>query len=298
MKTSRNAKDIAATSIEDYIDYIIIEKGLSDNTANAYRRDLLIFSEFLSWEDFNKITREDIVRYIEVLRKEYSSYSVLRKITVIRNYFNYLLRNNVIKVNPAENIEGMKRKKEIPEVLSISEIKSIIDAIPNTAEGIRDRVIFKLLFATGCRISEIMEMKVENIDSDYGYIRIKGKGSKTRIVPIYKEAADEVKYFIENVRGEFIKGKEKDEFFVFCGMSRQNYWKRLKKYAENAKIGKRVYPHIIRHSVATKLLENGADIRIVQEILGHSSIATTEIYTHVNKKSLKYIYDKIDIGDF
>lgn len=293
-----NDKKVNKVKIEDYIDYIEIEKGLSDNTVQAYRRDLVIFFEFLSWKNFHSIKREEITRYIEKLRSSYSTYSILRKVTVIRNYFNYLLKNGIIKESPAEFIEGLKRRKNIPEVLSTVEIKSIIEAIPNNPKGMRDKTIFKLLFATGCRISEILEMKIEDIDIDYKYLRVKGKGSKTRIVPIYIEAGIETKFYIENIRNQFIKNDIKDDYVVFAGVSRQSFWKRLKEYAINAKIEKNVYPHIIRHSVATKLLENGADIRVVQEILGHSSISTTEIYTHVNKKSIKYIYDKIDIGEF
>lgn len=287
-----------STAINSYLDYIDIERGLSNNTIEAYRRDLLIFFEFLSEKNFDEISRENITLYIEKIRKTHSNYSVLRKITVLRNFFNFLIKNQFIKKNPAEHIEGIKRNKAIPEVLTIGEIKDIINAIPPTYEGIRDKTIFKILFATGCRISEILTMKIEDVDNDFKFIKVKGKGKKTRLVPIYTEAAEEIKSYIRNVRNKLIMNLEKDSFVVFEGVSRQNFWKRLKKYAENGKVKKNVYPHIIRHSVATKLLENGADIRVVQEILGHSSITTTEIYTHVNKKSIKYIYDKIDIGEF
>lgn len=284
--------------LDDYIDYINIEKGLSENTISAYRRDLLIFFDFLEKKPIVDITKEDIIKYIEKMRGDYSSYSLLRKVTVIRNFFSFLLKEKKITKNPAESIEGLKRKRDIPEVLSVAEIKDLINAFPNTPAGNRDKAIFITLFATGCRVSEILNLKIEDIDETYKFLKVKGKGKKVRIVPIYEECGRTISEYIRNFRGNFIKKEEKDNYLVFPQITRQNFWKRLKKYGQNAAIVKNIYPHIIRHSVATRLLENGADIRVVQEILGHSSIITTEVYTHINRKTIKSVYDKIEIGEF
>ena len=193
-------------------------------------------------------------------------------------------------------------------MLNLQEIKEIIDAIPHTPEGNKDRLIIKILVATGARISEVLELRIKDVENqNYEFISVLGKGSKYRLIPIYSELENEIKDYIENDRKllmQHMKEEEKNKmkksenrYKMFLNTRRENFWKRLKKYAQNAKIEKNVYPHIFRHSLATILLNNGADIRIVQEILGHVNISTTEIYTHVGKRELKDIYNKVKIGD-
>ena len=200
------------------------------------------------------------------------------------------------KEDPTNMIKSLKREKRLPEVLTLKEVKMIIDNCNHSSEGIRDKLILKLLIATGARVSEILNLKIKDIENhDYEFIKVLGKGSKYRIIPVYNSLELEIKEYLVNVRPNLKEATE--TFKLFPGIRRENFWKKLKKIAKDAGIQKNVYPHIFRHSVATVLLSNGADIRIVQEILGHSNISTTEIYTHVEKSDLKKIYNKIKIGD-
>jgi len=281
--------------ILDFIDYLSFEKGLAENTIKSYKKDITLFFDFVKNDNYKEIKEKDILKYIEIMKTKYKNNSIYRKITSIKVFFYYLFENSMIKSLPTEHLEGIKKGNYLPEILSIGEIKDVLYAIDNSKEGQRDKIITKLLIATGARISEILELKIENIDEDFQYIRVFGKGSKFRIIPLYKEVQDELVFYIENVRKTVIKDELSID--VFPNMTRQNYWKKLKKYAKNAKVEKNIYPHILRHSVATGMMENGADIRVVQEILGHSDISTTQIYTHLNKRDLKNVYDKVSIGD-
>lgn len=281
--------------IKEFLDYLKYEKGNSENTIKGYERDLKIFFFELK-KDVTEIHEEDIYNYIEKIGKILKRNSVLRKIASIRTFYRFCYLNKMIKFDPTGMLKSLKREKKLPEVLSLKEVKMIIDNCGHSPEGNMEKIIIKLLIATGARISEILNLKIRDIENqDYEFIKVLGKGSKYRIIPIYDSLEKEIKSFIENDR---IKIKGSDETFrLFPRARRENFWKRLKKIAIEAGIKKNVYPHIFRHSVATVLLSNGADIRIVQEILGHSNISTTEVYTHVEKTDLKKIYDKIKIGD-
>lgn len=279
--------------ISEFENYIMIEKGLSINSIESYKKDLKMFFEFLNNKKYNTVTEDDVLRYIDYMEKKYKRNSILRKISTIKSFYNFLQYEGYeLDEVPTANIEDVNKGSYIPFVLEVEDIKDIIAATDNTDIGKRDHLIIKMLVATGARISEILNLKIEDIDmSSYEYIRILGKGSKGRIVPLYKEVGEELKNYISNIRSE------KVENYKIFDISRQLFWNNLKKYAKNAKIEKNVHPHIFRHSVATEMIKNGADIRVVQEILGHSSIATTEVYTHLNKRELKKMYDKIGIGD-
>lgn len=279
--------------ISEFENYIMIEKGLSINSIESYKKDLKMFFEFLNNKKYNTVTEDDVLRYIDYMEKKYKRNSILRKISTIKSFYNFLQYEGYeLEEVPTANIEDVNKGSYIPFVLEVEDIKDIIAATDNTDIGKRDHLIIKMLVATGARISEILNLKIEDIDmSSYEYIRILGKGSKGRIVPLYKEVGEELKNYISNIRSE------KVENYKIFDISRQLFWNNLKKYAKNAKIEKNVHPHIFRHSVATEMIKNGADIRVVQEILGHSSIATTEVYTHLNKRELKKMYDKIGIGD-
>jgi integrase/recombinase XerD len=298
------------TIVLEFLDYLRYEKGNSENTLSSYKRDLNLFFAEIP-KNFQSIEDEEIIEYVDKLSKTVKRNTVLRKLASIKAFYKFCYVNKYINDNPTESMKNLKREFKLPEVLKLSEIKDIIDAIPNTPEGVRDKVIIKILVATGARISEVLSLEIKDVENqDYEFIRVLGKGSKYRLIPIYSQLEDEIKSYIENDRKIIVKErKEKEsvkkdkkknnelEYKLFLGTRRENFWKRLKKYAENARIEKNVYPHIFRHSVATMLINNGADIRIVQEILGHVNISTTEIYTHVGKRELKEIYNKVKIGD-
>lgn len=292
---SRLSKNSKCEEVNEFIDFINIEKGLSVNTQNWYKRDIELMLEFIK-KNPTSIEEDDIFSYIETLRKKFTAYTVLRKISSIKNFYRFLKSEKKITVDPCRNLENIKKNIKVPEVLKLNEVKALIDVIGNNPLEQRDRMILKLLYSTGARISEIINLKIDDIDTDFKFIRLLGKGNKIRLVPIYKEIGEELEFFIKNIRRIFIK-EGNTETYLFPDISRQNYWRRLKIYAKKAGIKKNIYPHILRHSVATILLENRADIRIVQEIMGHSSIATTELYTHVDKSVIRNIYDTIKIGD-
>ncbi|RRD40053.1 integrase [Leptotrichia sp. OH3620_COT-345] len=281
--------------IKEFLDYLYFEKGSSKNTVAGYERDLKLFFSYVE-KTATDIKEDDIYKYIEEIGKELKRNSVLRKIASIRTFYKFCYLNKIMREDPAGMIKSLKREKRLPEVLSLKEVKMIIDNFNHTAEGIRDRLIIKFLIATGARISEILNLEIKDVENQgYEFIKVLGKGSKYRIIPIYDNLEKEIKDYLLNYRPK-LKNIEKN-FKLFPNIRRENFWKRLKKASKNAGIEKNVYPHIFRHSVATVLLSNGADIRIVQEILGHSNISTTEIYTHVEKSALKEIYNKIKIGD-
>ena len=281
--------------IKEFLDYLILEKGSSKNTAAGYERDLKLFFIGIG-KDVSEIVEEDIYEYIDKISKDLKRNSVLRKISSIRTFYKFCYLNKMTKEDPTNMIKSLKREKRLPEVLSMKEVKMIIDNCSHSPEGIRDKLILKLLIATGARVSEILNLKIKDVENqDYEFIKVLGKGSKYRIIPVYDSLEDEIKEYLAISRPK-LKGAD-ENFKLFPGIRRENFWKKLKKIAKDAGVEKNVYPHIFRHSVATVLLSNGADIRIVQEILGHSNIATTEVYTHVEKSELKNIYNKIGIGD-
>ncbi len=298
------------TVVMEFLDYLRYEKGNSENTLSSYKRDLNLFFSEIS-KNFQSIEDEEIIGYVDKLSKTVKRNTILRKIASIRAFYKFCYINKYINDNPTESLKNLKREFKLPEVLKLNEIKDIIDAIPNTPEGVRDKIIIKILVATGARISEVLSLEIKDVENqDYEFIRVLGKGSKYRLIPIYSQLEEEIKTYIENDRKILVQGrKEKEtenknkkkghelEYKLFLGTRRENFWKRLKRYAQNARVEKNVYPHIFRHSVATMLINNGADIRIVQEILGHVNISTTEIYTHVGKRELKEIYNKVKIGD-
>lgn len=281
--------------ISEFLDYLSYEKGNSENTVSSYRKDLEMFFR-MTEKDFEEVKEEDIYKYIEEISEKLKRNSVLRKISAIKTFYKFCYLNKAVKDDPTGMIKSLKREKKLPEILSMKEIKQIIDNCNHTPEGMRDKIIIKFLIATGARISEILNLEIKDIENqDYEFIKVLGKGSKYRVIPIYDSLEKEIKDYLENYRPK-LKGAA-DTFKVFPNTRRENFWKRLKVTAENAGVEKNVYPHIFRHSIATALLSNGADIRIVQEILGHSNITTTEVYTHIEKSDLKKLYNTVRLGD-
>ena len=281
--------------INEFIDYLQFEKGLSEKTIKSYKVDLRDFFDATK-KEYDEIKKEDIYKYIEDIKKKFKHNTVQRKVSAVKSFFKFLYVNKNIKKDPSNTIKSLQKEKRLPEVLSEDDFNKILDTFNHEPKNIRNKLILKLLIASGARISEIINLKVGDIsDNNYEYIRVFGKGSKYRYIPIYNSLANEIKEYVQNNR-DFLKKSEKD-YKLFPKLRREQFYTTLREHAKMCGIEKRVYPHIIRHSIATILLKNGADIRMVQELLGHASIATTQIYTHVEKSKLKSVYDNISLGD-
>jgi integrase/recombinase XerD len=278
--------------IEMFINHILIEKNLSLNTANAYKNDLNKFKIFIEQKnvDINKLDYEIFTSFIIFLKKKnYSSTSIVRIISGVRNFYKFLVARGYIK-NPEVNIESPKIEKRLPEVLTEEEIEKLLNVNKVSRKHLRNLAILELFYSSGLRISELCNLKINDLNLENGFIRVKGKGNRERIALLNKFSVEMLrKYLSERKTGIdeylFLNNRNKK-------ISRQSVWKVVKKYAKHAGIGKDVKPHTLRHTFATHLLERGMDLRVVQELLGHKSIATTEIYTHLNRKKIKEIYKK------
>ncbi len=276
-------------SVQRYLDHLVFEKGLSQKTAAAYESDIKSFVDFC--KDKGEITEDTVVDYIFFLKnKNYSALSIARMITGIKTFFHFLVREKIAVKSPFDGMESFKTHKKIPEALTEKDIQMLLEAPDiSTKEGLRDKAMLELLYSSGVRVSELVNMELTDINPDEGFIRCFGKGGKERIVPAGEYAAFYLKNYLK-VREHFLKKDFSPVLFLSKlgkKFTREGVWKLVKKYANKAGIKKDVYPHIFRHTFATHLLSGGADLRSVQEMLGHSDIATTQIYTHVDKSRLK-----------
>ena len=286
--------------IDEYLNFLAIEKGLSLNTLEAYSRDLNRYSEFMEnrgIKNIREITSDDVISYLGSLRKNgLTANSVNRTLAAARGFYKYLLRENVMDENPVANIELAKIWMRLPDTLSKDEMNLLLEQPEaKTLLGIRDRAMLELMYATGIRVSELISLTVNSINWQVGYLVVVGKGSKERIVPVGKSAIDYMTQYVNEGRLKLLKGKRTNFFFVNRsgnGLTRQGFWKIIKKYATKSGLHKKIHPHTFRHSFATHLLEGGADLRSVQVMLGHSDISTTQIYTHVTRERLKEIHKK------
>ena len=281
--------------IKAFLDYLKFEKGNSDNTIKSYNIDLKNFFDYLE-KNIKEVNTEDIYEYIEYLKGKYVYNTVIRKVSCIKSLFKFCYMEKLIDKDPSNKIKNLNKEKRLPEILTLEEIKKIINSFDHTPENRRNQMICKMLIATGARISEILNLEIKNVENtDFEVVKVFGKGSKYRYIPIYPELENELKEYINIYRSQLKSSI--GSFLLFPGIRRENFWKVLNKHALNVGIEKKIHPHLFRHSTATLLLENGADIRMVQEILGHASIKTTEIYTHVEKSTLKKIYESVKIGE-
>lgn len=280
---------------DEFIKFVKFEKGLSENTVLAYKSDINLFLKFLSANKINKPDEESIMDFIFYLKnKGYSNLSIARILASLKSFFKFLLKGKYIDKNPFDSMESFKVNKKIPEVLSEDDIKKILEQPDLTIkEGIRDKAILELLYSAGIRVSELVNMELTDINIDEKIIRCFGKGAKERLVPIGDYVIDAVKNYLK-IRKKISSAFSNYLFITRLGkkFTRTGIWKIIKKYAKSAGILKNVYPHIFRHSFATHLLKGGADLRSVQEMLGHSDISTTQIYTHVDRSHLKNIHKK------
>lgn len=277
-----------------YIQYIIVERGLSNQTVECYKDDLNIFFKFASKEstdELNYYMIDDFISYLSSMGK--SSKTIVRRATTVRNFFNFLQKENVIK-RESTIIDMPKIGEYLPNVLSTEEVEDLFDAIDlSTKEGIRDRAMLEVMYACGLRVSELLNLKKSAISTALNCLKIKGKGNKERLIPIGDYALEYLNLYIDNVRRSN-PGKNTEYIFlnrIGKPLTRQFFWQQIKKYASKAGISTNISPHTLRHSFATHLLENGAELRMVQDMLGHSKISTTQIYTHVSSKRILSIYD-------
>lgn len=283
----------------DYLHYLTIERGLSQNTRISYQRDLTQYLEFLkkndiqSWQEIDRFT---VVQFLQKLQEEKkSSATVTRMITSLRRFHQFLRQERYTDHDPMQHIETPKKVQKLPDTLSLKEVERLIET-PNTKEvlGIRDRAILEVLYATGLRVSELIGLKLNDLHLSMGLLQTIGKGDKERIVPLGDIAIQWIECYLEESR-PILTTKHPEEAHLFVnnhgtGLSRQGIWKNLKAIVRKAGITKNVTPHTLRHSFATHLLENGADLRTVQELLGHADISTTQIYTHITKKRMTDVY--------
>ncbi len=283
----------------NYLNFITIEKGYSENTHVSYAHDLKIYLEFLtdtSIVKFNEVTQEMVEKFHETLvAKGLSSSSRLRYIASVRGFHKWLLNSNKIKKNVTESIELPKPVRKIPVNLSIAEISKLLSQPDtNTMSGKRDSAILETLYSSGLRVSELLGLRVRDISFESEVVKALGKGAKERLVPISQTALASLKDYIDSSRTHFNKNSDSQEYLFLnhrgLALSRMGIWKIVDKYAKMSGISIQVHPHLLRHSFATHLIEGGADLRAVQEMLGHSDITTTQIYTHLDNEFIKEVH--------
>ena len=283
-------------------EYLTVELGLAKNTQLAYMRDLRLLMKSLQLkadEELLQVSRQQLIAYLVRLKQEGRAAStVARKLASIKAFYRFLTAERYIRRNPAEVLEAASRGLHLPKVLSVQEVERLLDE-PNlgTLDGYRDKTMLELLYATGMRVSELVNVPVKNVDLKMQYVIVMGKGSKERMLPLGRTALHYLEHYLTVVRPQLLHGKpdKAAELFVtgWGGpMTRERFYEIIVAYGKSAGISKRVTPHMLRHSFATHLLNNGTDLRIVQELLGHADISTTQIYTHLDVERLREVYDK------
>lgn len=283
------------------MEYLTVELGLSANTRQAYERDLRLFCKTLGVKNSDalvNVSREQITGYMTQLKeKGLAAATIARKLAAIKAFYRFMTAEGYMDANPAEVVEAGTKGIKLPRVLSEDEVVRLLNQPDiTTAEGFRDRTMLEVLYATGMRVSELINLTLERVDLNMKYIIAFGKGSKERIVPLGSVAAEFLQQYLEKVRPKLTHaGRNTNIVFLAFGgheLTRQRFWQIIRAYGRKANINKALTPHILRHSFATHLLDNGADLRSVQELLGHSDISTTQIYTHLTNKRLRDIYAK------
>ncbi len=284
--------------VENFLAYLDLECGLAANTLEAYRRDLRHFADYLRRKGIGhpaRVTTTAMLGFlVEMKDRGYSVATIARTLAGVRTFFRYLTLEGLVRRNVAAVLDSPTLWRRLPEVLSPEEVERLL-AAPDTSRplGLRDKALLEILYATGARASEVVALDVDSVHFDYGYLRCVGKGSKERVVPVGRTALEVTRRYITEARPRLLRGRACPALFVSrCGtrLTRPTVWKVVKKHARRAGIRKRVYPHLLRHSFATHLLAGGADLRSVQEMLGHVSILTTQVYTHLESGRLKEIH--------
>jgi len=288
--------------IESFLNYLAVEKGYSEHTGAAYRNDLTGLADFakrqdmVSWADFS---RQNMLNYLLDLKERgYVATTVARKVAAARSFFGFLVSEGTIKANPTENMSSPSVGKALPKPIPINQVRLLLEqpAKLSSSEARRDRAMLELLYASGMRISELVALNLGDVNTagDY-FVRCFGKGRKERIIPLYEQIAMTVKQYVDEDRPKLAHGKKDDALFLNARgerLTRQGFWQKLKEYAKTAGLGDRISPHTLRHSFATHMLSGGADLRSVQELLGHANISTTQVYTHLTTEHVRRDYDK------
>ena len=280
--------------ISDFLSYLEVEANYSKNTINSYENDLNKFEEYYENKDLLKITSKDIEKYIQTL-SDLAPTTVSHNISSLKTFYSYFLKQVRISNNPTDGIKSPKLGIHLPTYLTIDEVNKLLDIEVTDAFSSRNKAILELMYATGLRISEVISLEFKNVDYGECIIRVMGKGSKERIVPVNDYAIKYLKEYIDNYRPELVKNEINNYIFLNNHgrmLTRQGIFKMIKNYAALKNIKKTIGPHTLRHTFATHLLENGADLRVIQELLGHSDISTTQIYTHLTKEALHNEYKK------
>jgi len=277
--------------IDRFLQYLRIEKGVADNTVQSYKHDLAMYREHLGTLGLLEAQRADVSKFLKFLyARQLKPRSATRAFAAVRGLHKFLILERATTENPTANVDQPRWWKPLPNVLAFEEVDKLL-SVPDTAtsKGLRDKAMLEVLYATGLRVSELIGLRLDGVDTDIGFVRCMGKGSKERIVPLGASAASAVEAYLQ------VRRVRKSTNYLFLNnrgekLSRMGFWKLLREYGIRAGIKKKLTPHVLRHSFATHLLERGADLRAVQTMLGHSNISTTEIYTHVMRERLKEIY--------
>ncbi len=284
-------------NIEEYLLFLSVEKGLSQASISSYKQDLKQYQGFLEDREipnYSSVDTEMIIAFLKLLKEEgKSGKTITRMQSTLRNYHQFLLNENVVTSNPALRLHSIKEDKKLPVYLTIEEMEQLLKTPDTSTAGTRDRAMMELLYASGLRVSEVIDIKTTDLNTDMGFIRVRGKGSKERIVPMTDHVGELLTDYIANERLILLKDDNVDALFITNrgkGFTRQGLWKTIKKYEMLSGIGKNITPHTFRHSFATHLIENGADLRAVQEMLGHSDISTTQIYTQISAVKIREMY--------
>jgi len=293
-------------AVDNFLNYLRVEKGFSQNTIDAYRNDLNQLASFIEeeaarrgsippWASFD---RQSMLSYLLDLRqRNYAATTIARKVAATRSFFSFMVAEGIIKTNPIEDVRSPKIGRSLPKPISFSEVRQLIEQPSklSTPEAKRDRAMLELLYASGMRVSELVSLNLGDVDLEGGYVRCFGKGSKERVIPIYEQAVLVVREYLEEDRPHLVhNGDEKALFLNRRGdrLTRQGFWQILKGYAKSANMDAKITPHTLRHSFATHMLSGGADLRSVQELLGHANISTTQVYTHLTTEHVRRTYDK------
>jgi integrase/recombinase XerD len=293
--------------IDNFLKYLVVEKGFSKNTEEAYRNDLSQLESFITeeaakrgekagWDSFG---RQEMLSYMLSLKeKRYASTTLARKIAAAKSFFKFLTDEHKVQQNPTENIASLKVGRALPKPISVAQARRLLEepAKQTSPEARRDKAMLELLYASGMRVSELVALNMGDVDCPGGFVRCFGKGNKERMIPIYPRAAQSIEEYVKDARPQILQNKN-DEKALFLNvrgerLTRQGLWQILKGYARDANIEAEVTPHTLRHSFATHMLNGGADLRMVQELLGHANISTTQVYTHLTSDHVRRTYDK------
>ncbi|MBA7607041.1 Tyrosine recombinase XerD [subsurface metagenome] len=292
--------------INSFLTYLTVEKGFSENTIFAYRNDLYQLASFVeeeaakrgsaaSWASFN---RQDMLSYLLNLKeRNYAATTAARKVAAARSFFNFMVAEGNMKDNPSHNVGSPKVGRSLPKPISFSQVLRLLEQPTklSTPEAKRDRAMLELLYASGMRVSELVSLNVSDIDIEGGYVRCFGKGHKERLIPIHERAASAVEEYVKEFRPRLTRNDTERALFLNRRgerLTRQGLWQILKGYAKSAELDKEITPHTLRHSFATHMLSGGADLRSVQELLGHANISTTQVYTHLTTEHIRRTYEK------